>query len=295
MGAEAVGLLLVDKPEGPTSHDMAEIVRQATGVRRVGHTGTLDPFASGLLLLCVGWATRLAEYLIPLPKVYRGVIRLGENTDSDDRTGTVIGRSDDWRELDAGSIRRVLTAQVGEIEQLPPAFSAKKLSGRRAYSLARAGSEVDLEPQRVTVWSIELRDLSLPDVCVEVACSSGTYVRAIARDVGHALGVGGHLAQLRRLRIGEFSVEDGLQLDRDTPADEMRAQLRPPEEAVAGLERLDLDLETAEAFRHGRPASWGRGRLDGPAAAFVDGSLIAIVEQRESRIWPRKVFGAPLD
>jgi tRNA pseudouridine55 synthase len=295
MGADAVGLLLVDKPEGPTSHDMAEIVRRVTGVRRVGHTGTLDPFASGLLLLCVGWATRLAEYLTPLPKIYRGVIRLGERTDSDDRTGTVIGRSDDWRKLDAAAIRRVLEAQVGEIEQLPPAFSAKKLSGRRAYSLARAGGEVDLKPQRVTVRSIELRDLSLPDVCVEVACSSGTYIRAIARDVGEALGVGGHLAELRRLRIGEFSVDAAIQLDRDISADEIGVQLRPPEEAVAGLERLDLDVETADGFRHGRPASWGREQLEGPAAAFVDGYLVAIVEQRESRLWPRKVFGAPSD
>ncbi|MGD2215396.1 MAG: tRNA pseudouridine(55) synthase TruB [Gemmatimonadales bacterium] len=295
MGAEAVGLLLVDKPEGPTSHDMAEIVRRATGVRRVGHTGTLDPFASGLLLICVGWATRLAEYLTPLAKVYRGVIRLGESTDSDDRTGTVVGRSDGWREIDAASIRRVLEAQVGEIDQLPPTFSAKKLSGRRAYSLARAGGEIELDPRRVTVRSIELRDLSLPDLCFEVACSSGTYVRAIARDVGEALGVGGHLAELRRLRIGEFSVDDALQLDRDTPADEMLVRLRPPEEAVAGLERLDLDVETAQAFRHGRPTSWSKGRLEGPTAAFVAGSLVAIVEQRESRIWPKKVFGVPCD
>jgi tRNA pseudouridine55 synthase len=295
MAAEAVGLLLVDKPEGPTSHDMAEIVRRVIGVRRVGHTGTLDPFASGLLLLCVGWATRLAEYLIALPKVYSGVIRLGENTDSDDRTGTVVGRSDDWRGLEVESIWRALAAQVGEIEQLPPVFSAKKLSGRRAYALARAGGDVDLEPQRVTVRSIELRDLSLPDLCVEVECSSGTYVRAIARDVGAALGVGGHLAELRRLRIGAFSVDDALHLDRDTSADELRGRLRPPEEAVASLERLDLDPETAEGFRHGRPASWDRERLEGPAAAFVDGSLLAIVEQRESRIWPRKVFGGPFD
>jgi tRNA pseudouridine55 synthase len=293
MGAEAVGLLLVDKPEGPTSHDMADIVRRATGVRRVGHTGTLDPFASGLLLFCVGWVTRLAEYLIPLPKVYRGVIRLGERTDSDDRTGTVVGRSNDWRELDAASIRRALDDQLGEIEQRPPAFSAKKLSGRRAYDVARAGGDVNLEPQQVTVRNIELRDLSLPDVCVEIACSAGTYVRAIARDVGEALGVGGHLTELRRLRIGEFSVDDAVQLDRDTPAAEVRARLRSPEEAVVGLERLDLDYETAEAFRHGRPASWSKERLEGPAAAFVDGSLVAIVEQRESRIWPRKVFGAP--
>lgn len=293
MGAEAVGLLLVDKPEGPTSHDMADLVRRATGARRVGHSGTLDPFASGLLLFCVGWATRLAEYLIPLPKLYRGVIRLGERTDSDDKTGAVTGRSDEWRGLDAALIRRVLEGQVGEIEQLPPAFSAKKLSGRRAYRVARAGGEVDLEPRRVTVRSIELRDLSLPDVSVEVACSSGTYVRAIARDVGEALGVGGHLAELRRLRVGEFRVEDAVRLDRDTPARELCERLRPPEDAVAGLVRLDLDVESVEAFLHGRPADWEGERLAGPAAAFLDGSLVAIVEQRESRIWPKKVFGTP--
>jgi len=293
MGAEAAGLLLVDKPEGPTSHDMADLVRRATGVRRVGHTGTLDPFASGLLLFCVSWVTRLAEYLIPLPKVYRGVIRLGERTDSDDRTGRVIKRSHEWRGLDAASIRRVLDAQVGEIEQLPPAFSAKKLSGRRAYDAARAGEEVNLEPQRVTVHSIELRDLSLPDVCVEVACSGGTYIRAIARDVGEALGVGGHLAELRRLRIGEFSVDDAVQLDRETPGMEVRARLRSPEEAVVGLERLDLELETAAALCHGRPASWRGERLAGPAAVFANGSLVAIAEQRDNLIWPRKVFGAP--
>lgn len=291
MAAETVGLLLVDKPEGPTSHDMVEIVRRATAAQRVGHTGTLDPFATGLLLLCLGWATRLAEYLTPLPKVYHGVIRLGERTDTDDRTGKVIERSDAWRALDATRIRRVLEAQVGCIEQLPPAFSAKKLSGRRAYSVARAGGEVDLEVQRVTVRSIELHDVSLPDVSVEVACSSGTYVRAIARDVGDALGVGGHLAELRRLRIGEFSVDEAVRLDRHTSADAIRARLRPPAAAVAGLERLDLDLETAEGFRHGRPAEWGSGGLEGPAAAFLDGSLVAIVEQREGRIWPRKVFG----
>lgn len=295
MGAEAAGLLLVDKPEGPSSHDMVEVVRRAMGARRVGHSGTLDPFASGLLLLCVGWATRLAEYLIPLPKVYRAVIRLGETTDSHDRTGALIARSDAWRALDPAAIRQALAAQVGELEQLPPAFSAKKLSGRRAYSLARAGQEIELEPQRVIVSRVGLLDLSPPDLSVEVACSSGTYVRAIARDVGEALGVGGHLTELRRLRIGEFSVDEALRLDRHTRPQQLLGHLRSPEEAVAGLERLELDEETADAIRHGRSANWGGDVPDGPAAAFVGRSLIAIVEGRESRIWPKKVFEGQFD
>jgi tRNA pseudouridine55 synthase len=295
MAVEAVGLLLVDKPEGPTSHDMAALVRRATGVRRVGHTGTLDPFASGLLLLCVGWATRLAEFLNPLPKVYRGVIRLGERTDTDDRTGTIVARDDGWRELEAASIRRTLAAQVGELEQLPPTFSAKKLAGRRAYRLARAGGDVDLRPQRVTVHRLELRELSPPDLAVEVECTSGTYIRAIARDVGEALGVGGHLAQLRRLRIGTFSVDDAMPLDRETPPEEVRARLLPPEEAVASLARVDLSEEDGEALRRGRPVSWRGEKLAGPAAAFVGDGLLAIVEQKKNRLWPRKVLGASAD
>ncbi len=290
MRGEAAGLLLADKPEGPTSHDMVALVRRATGARRVGHTGTLDPFASGLLLLCVGWAARLAEFLTPLPKVYRGVIRLGERTDTDDRTGAPISRHDDWRELEACAIRRALAAQVGEIEQLPPAFSAKKLAGRRAYAVARLGGAVDLGPQRVTIRRLELCDLALPDVTVEVECSSGTYIRAIARDVGEALGVGGHLAELRRLRIGGFSVDDAIPLDRETLAETVHARLRPPEEAVTGLQRVDLDSEAGEDLGHGRPISWRGAEIRGPAAAFVDGALVAIVEQRADRLWPSKVL-----
>ncbi|UCC73115.1 MAG: tRNA pseudouridine(55) synthase TruB [Gemmatimonadota bacterium] len=291
MGAEAVGLLLVDKPEGPTSHDIAAIARRATGVRRVGHAGTLDPFASGLLLLCVGWATRLTEYLVPLPKLYRGVIRLGERTDTDDQTGKPIDRSDGWRDLDAAAIRRALGARVGEIEQTPPAFSAKKLSGRRAYDVARGGGTVDLRPQVVTIRRLELCDLSLPDLTVEVECSSGTYIRAIARDVGEELGVGGHLAVLRRLRIGPFDVGEAILLDRDTPCEEVRARLRPAAEAVVGLERVDLEPEAARSFCHGQPVSWRGRTIEGPAAAFSNGALVAIAELKEDRLWPRKVFG----
>ena len=288
------GLLLVDKPEGPTSHDMIAIVRRAMGIRPVGHTGTLDPFASGLLLLCVGWATRLAEYLVPLPKLYRGIIRLGERTDTDDLTGTVVARSDDWRGLGPDQVQRALDDQVGEIEQLPPAYSAKKLSGRRAYAVARAGGTPDLRTQRVTIRRLSLCEMSLPDLTVEIECSSGTYVRSLARDLGASLGVGGHVIGLRRLRVGEFEVEDALELDRETPADLVCQRLRPPETAVTHLERVELDDEDASSFSHGRPVALEAGEPQGPMAVFAAGALLAIGECRDGSLWPKKVFASAI-
>jgi tRNA pseudouridine55 synthase len=292
MSGDPAGLLLIDKPEGPTSHDVVDSVRRAIGIRRVGHTGTLDPFASGLLLLCVGWATRLAEYLTVLPKVYRGVIRLGVRTDTDDRTGTVIETSDGWQRLDQARISLALEEQVGEVEQVPPAFSAKKVAGQRAYSVTRGGGTPALRPQRVTIRQLSLRDLSPPDLTVELECTSGTYVRAVARDVGSALGVGGHLESLRRLRVGAFSVERALRPDSD--AKDFIQSLQPPETAVAHLHRADLDRDAAWACADGRPVAWEGEYAPGPVAAHLDGKLVAICETRDGRLWPGKVFPAAL-
>jgi tRNA pseudouridine55 synthase len=292
MSSDPAGLLLIDKPEGPTSHDVVDSVRRSVGIRRVGHTGTLDPFASGLLLLCVGWATRLAEYLTALPKVYRGVIRLGVRTDTDDRTGTVIETSDGWRQLDRARISLALEAQVGEVEQVPPAFSAKKVAGQRAYSVTRSGGTPALRPQSVAIRQLSLRDLSPPDLTVELECTSGTYVRAVARDVGSALGVGGHLKSLRRLRVGAFSVERALQPDSD--AKEFVRNLQPPETAVAHLRRVDLDRDAAWACADGRPIDCQVEDASGPVAAHLDGRLVAIGESRDGQLWPRKVFPASL-
>jgi tRNA pseudouridine55 synthase len=288
MSGDPAGLLLIDKPEGPTSHDVVDSVRRAVGIRRIGHTGTLDPFASGLLLLCVGWATRLAEYLTALPKVYRGVIRLGVRTDTDDRTGAVIETSDGWRQLDHARIGLALEGQVGEVEQVPPAFSAKKVAGQRAYSVTRGGGTPALRPQRVTIRRLSLRDLSPPDLTVELECTSGTYVRAVARDVGSALGVGGHLKSLRRLRVGAFSVEQALRPDTD--AKDFIQSLQPPETAVVHLHRVDLDRDSARACADGRPVDWEGEDVPGPAAAHLDGRLVAIGETRDGQWWPRKVF-----
>ncbi len=287
-----VGLLLVDKPEGPTSHDIVALARGAAGIRRVGHAGTLDPAASGLLLLCFGWATRLAEYLMRLPKTYHFTIRLGERTDTDDRTGTVTSRSEAWRDLGADEVRQALEAQLGWIEQRPPAYSAKKVAGRRAYRLARAGEEIELPPQQVRIERLRLRRFDPPDAELEVECSSGTYVRAIARDVGAALGVGAHLVLLRRLRIGRFTVEDAMRLTPDTSRAELLTQMRPPEVMVSHLAQVSLDLRTSLQLRQGRSLDWDGEPTAGPLAVLVGGRLAAIAEVDGGRLWPRKVFVA---
>ncbi len=184
------GVLLVDKPAGITSHDVVARVRRAVGVRRVGHTGTLDPFATGLMLLCVGSATRIAQYLTGLDKRYRAVIRLGTSTTTDDIEGEVLTRSDDWRDVSEEQVEAAMAGMVGRIEQTPPTYSAKKIQGRRAYQRAREGDPPVLTPVPVTVHGITIQEISGTDVRAEIHCSSGTYIRALARDLGLALGVG---------------------------------------------------------------------------------------------------------
>ncbi|MEE9246434.1 MAG: tRNA pseudouridine(55) synthase TruB [Gemmatimonadota bacterium] len=287
---DLTGLLLIDKPEGPTSHDMVKLARKTMRLSRVGHTGTLDPFASGLLVLCLGWATRLAEYITPLPKMYRGVIRLGVGTDTDDCTGTVISENHEWRQLREEVVRAALESMVGEMLQRPPAYSAKKVAGRRAYTIARRGSTPQLHHERVTLYRASVTEVALPDVSFEIECSRGTYIRSVARDLGDKLGVGAHLAKLRRLRVGEFSVDAALLLSSDVDEADALARLIEPEAAVGHLERIDLDTGAFDAFGHGRPLPYEVGGGAGPVAVFVDGRLAAIGEARAGSLWPKKVL-----
>lgn len=285
-------VLPVDKPVGPTSHDAVAAVRRALRTRQVGHTGTLDPFASGLLLVCVGPATRLAEYLTPLPKTYRATVRLGEATDTDDHTGEVVSRSDGWRDLREDEVRAALARQVGTILQLPPRYSAKKVGGERLYAAARRGEEVERTPARVTVHRLDVLSVALPEVEIEVECSSGTYIRAIARDAGEALGVGGHLAALRRTRIGEHAVEAAVPLDALDDAERVEAALIEPARAVAHLPRLVVDAEGARALSHGRAVPGAPGLPEGDPLAVLsgEGALLAVGERTGEVVRPRKVF-----
>lgn len=286
-------VLPVDKPVGPTSHDVVAAARRALRTRQVGHTGTLDPFASGLLLVCVGPATRLAEYLTVLPKTYRAVMRLGEATDTDDHTGEVLSRSDAWRDVSGADVRAALARQVGTVEQLPPRFSAKKVEGERMYAAARRGEEVERTPVRVTIHRIEVLAVRLPEVEFEVECGSGTYVRAIARDAGEALGTGGHLTALRRTRVGAHPVDGAVPMDALGDEERVLGALLEPAAAVAHLPRVAVDAAGAALLAHGRALPAGDGALpEGEPLALVSeaGALLAVGERTGSVVRPRKVF-----
>ncbi len=285
------GVLPVDKPEGPTSHDIVARARRALGTRRIGHTGTLDPFASGLLLLCLGRATRIAEYLTGLDKTYQARARLGAVTDTDDRTGAVLAVSDAWRALDAARVEEALQALAGPQLQVPPAYSAKKVEGERMYRRARRGEEVELPPVPVQVRRIEVLGLELPDVDFEVECSSGTYIRALARDLGERLGTGAHLVALRRTRIGAVDVGVAVPAERLDDPEAVRGAWLSPADALAHLPRVEVNAGQAGELAHGGPI-FAPEELpaDTPIAVAEAGDLVAIAECVAGMLRPRKVF-----
>jgi tRNA pseudouridine55 synthase len=289
-------VLPVDKPVGPTSHDVVAAARKALGERRVGHTGTLDPFASGLLLLCVGRATRLAEYFSGLDKAYDAEARLGVATDTLDCEGEVVSESDAWTDLTEAALEEALGALRGEIQQVPPQFSAKKVDGERAYKTARDGRRVELPPVAVTVHELTLTGVDLPLVRFRVRCSSGTYVRALARDLGDALGVGAHLTALRRTAVGAWRVASALSMDDLADPVRVAAAAVDPLEALAHLPIVEVDGEAAGRLAHGQtveiPGAGHAASGAGVIAVAHDGALVAVGEADERVIRPRKVFAA---
>ncbi len=285
------GVLPVDKPVGPTSHDIVAIARRALGTRRIGHTGTLDPFASGLLLLCLGPATRLAEYLTGQPKGYRATMRLGVVTDTDDPQGAVLRTSEDWRSVSRADMIRAIARMEGVQTQTPPRYSAKKVAGERMYEAARAGREVSPKPVTVEISRIEMTRFDPPEVDFEVDCSSGTYIRSIARDLGEVLGVGAHLTALRRTRIGDRTVDGALGVDDLGDASVVSEALISPAEAVADFPRVVLTEPEMRIVAHGGGIAREGEALAGPIAMLAaDGSLVAIGAAGEGTVRPTKVF-----
>lgn len=247
------GLLILDKPRGASSHDLVNAVRRTTGEKRVGHAGTLDPMATGVLVLCLGRAVRLSEYLSDHDKRYRAVVQLGVETDTYDATGNILSSKD--VALAPEQIEPALNSFLGKIEQLPPAHSAVQKNGVRAYKLARQGVAVELEPRPVEIYSIVLRSFVEHRVEFDVHCSKGTYIRSLAHDLGAKLGTGAHLTALRRLASGEFSLEQSVTLDqlRDRAArGDVQQMLLPMDRAVSQFDAVHLHAADARAVRNGQ-------------------------------------------
>lgn len=293
------GLLLVDKPAGVSSHDVVSLARRALGEKRIGHAGTLDPFATGLLVILVGRATRLLPHLPGDPKVYEAVIRFGAETDTEDLHGAVV------REAPLPSLQAIiaaLPALVGHIQQVPPAYSAKRVDGKRAYELARAGEEVELKPVTIRVDRWELLEsrgepgvpldawdahAPLRELVVRITCGGGTYVRSLARDLARACGSAAHLVALRRLRSGPFSVDDA------QPMSELRdgkPRVRPALDALAGFPVQVLTDDDVNRIVRGIDVP---AQVDGSWGALTNpgnGVLVALAERRDDRWQPRVVM-----
>jgi tRNA pseudouridine55 synthase len=259
MGPPRHGVLVVDKPAGPTSHDMVDRVRRALGERRVGHTGTLDPFATGVLVVCVGKATRLARFLAEGEKAYRATVRLGFATTTDDLLGEPLSAPRPVH-VDRAALDAAIGALTGDLSQVPPTYSAKRVQGRRLYELAREGAVAVRPPALVHVSAFEVLAVRGEEVDILVRCSPGTYVRALARDLGQSLGVGGHLVSLRRLMSGGFTPEDAV--PGDPLAADVAEHLKPLGALLLDLPAARLSAVGLEAVRHGRDIT-ERETLDG--------------------------------
>ena len=302
---QASGIINFNKPRGRTSFSVIGPVRGGTGQRRVGHAGTLDPLAEGVLLVCVGAAARVTEYLMDLPKTYRATVRLGIETDTYDAEGEVVATRD--VDVSEEAVREALSVFVGEIEQRPPAHSAVKVAGKPAYERARKGEDVELRPRRVQVYRIDVLRFAPPDVEIEVKCGRGTYVRSLAHDLGRALGCGAHLSALMRTRVGPFRVEDAVDeaaLETAFADGTWHELLQPIDCALLHLPALTVPIEDEKDIRHGQPAHiddasalQSAGPLsDGlQARAYAeDGSLIGILryEAATGNWHPHKIFPA---
>jgi len=286
------GILLVDKDAGPTSHDVVGKIRKAARIRRVGHAGTLDPFASGLLLLLLGSATRLAEYFLGMDKKYEATVHLGVETTTHDLDGEAVSEDGGWASVGEGDILEAMEGLKGRISQLPPVYSAKKVQGVPAHRRVRRGESVELAPVEVEVHSLDLLDIQGPAVRIEVECSSGTYVRALARDLGRALGVGAHLTALRRSEIGSFSVFSASKLEDLDDPESIQAALSPPAAALDHFPAFEVGPEDAARIRHGQFLSihWDDIPGGSPIRVLLNGDLVAVAAREGDQLRPQKVF-----
>jgi len=290
------GILLLDKPSGPTSHDVVMDVRRGAGQKQVGHAGTLDPLATGLLVICLGAATRLSDYLRDKAKRYRARVRLGQSTNTYDADGKITATSD--RLPDRVSVEEALVKFRGLIHQRPPAFSAIKRGGKKAYELARAGQAIELEARPVEIYSLELLEWQPPEFTLDVLCSAGTYIRSLAHDLGETLGCGAHLTALRRTASGSFHIHEAVTLDDLQKAFEIgewKRYLHPADVAVADWPEVGLTAEAAARIQHGQPIPLEEYADEYARAYSPAGEFIALLRaDTRAGVWrPHKVLLPP--
>jgi tRNA pseudouridine55 synthase len=283
------GLLVVNKPQGVTSRDVVNRVQRIVRPAKAGHAGTLDPLATGVLVVCVGQATRLIEFVQRMPKRYVGAFLLGRRSDTEDIEGTVV-QLDDPPVPAESELRAVLPRFVGRIEQVPPAYSALKVAGQRAYDLARAGKEVTLAARPIDVHAIELVNYDYPHLTLDIRCGGGTYVRSLGRDIARAVRTEAVMSALVRREIGPFHLESALEEDALT-AETIAAHLRPASDAVGALASITVTPEEATELSHGRRIANGASLAAEEIAALdASGRLVAILEPDGERLKPTRVF-----
>ena len=287
------GLLVINKPSGRSSHDLVYSVRRITGEKRVGHAGTLDPMATGVLVICLGQGVRVSEYLISHDKTYRALIRLGIETDTYDATGQVIATRE--VHVEPAVLAAALYSFVGRISQRPPAHSAVQRGGVRAYKLARKGIALELEPREVEVYSIDLRGERGDEVEIDVHCGKGTFIRSLAHDLGEKLGTGAHLSALTRLASGPFTIEQSLTLEQVEAAavrGELGRYLLPIDRALYQFDVLNLDNATARDVQQGKFIPMPRNLTTPLVRAYDEGGrLVALLENvGTDKLKPKKVF-----
>ena len=288
------GVLVIDKPVGLTSHDIVQIVRRGTGIRRAGHTGTLDPRASGVLVVLIGPAVRLSEYVSASDKRYQATIQLGSSTDTYDSEGSITSTvNPDF--ITEEIFEEALKSFIGEIEQVPPPYSAVKVKGKKAYERARKGEEFELKPRKIHVYSLELLEWVPPEAVLDVFCSSGTYVRSLANDLGKKLGTGAHLIGLRRTKSGRFTLRDAVplrQLQDAFIAGDWYKYLIPAAEALADWPMVELSSEMVDKVRHGHRIPAEPGSPSMVRGITEQGDLVALLQfiEEDNEWQPKKVF-----
>jgi tRNA pseudouridine55 synthase len=297
------GILIIDKPAGITSHDVVSRVRRILKTKRVGHTGTLDPFATGVIVILVGQATRLAQFLDKDEKEYEATVRFGFETDTGDRTGSPKSKVQSLKSITVEKVRAILNEFRGDIMQVPPMYSAKKVDGKKLYEHARKGETIERKAVSVNISRLEiLNDLEASslepgtwDLGLRVACSAGTYIRTLAEDIGRKVGMGAHLAELRRTRAGKFSIEQSLTLEQLEQQKEPNSVLIRMEDAVSHLPSLVLNADRVEKSKNGLSTRIDDAKFDnGEAIQMIDGSgdliAIGVYDEAEKSIRPKVVL-----